>query len=333
MEWSREFPFELYVCRWVERHWPPTRDRDDPVLVGRQLGTSNRRWDTVVVIAREQALRQRAAFGPEALDQDLLRVVRHAPADWAWYRDAIPDPGFAWRYVRAAVHRAEARGIIDTRKTSGRLQYRRRWRYPEWPAAVVAIENKPDLDASAARRLNDQLEYDVQLGLADETWVATRQTDRTVEPALLEDIPVEAGILTVDPASDSADQLWHAHRLATDTTGSRADGTTVSPEWKTTKRLLIAERLYERGWRSYVDSMRPDCRHFGLKEVATGLLPTCDAKGRCPTQRECAASCPAFEPEPPTWRTHDWPIEGGPGRRYQRVLSDRRQRRRLSRED
>ncbi len=341
MDVDSEFAFELRVCGWAERAWPPDGDRDGPVVVARQLGTERRRWDTVVVECDPAGLTARARFGPDHLDSDLLHVVRNAPEEWAWYRDALPHPGYPWRYVREAVHRAADRGVVETRKAGNRLQVRRRWPYPDWVRRVVAIENKPDLDASAARRLRPQLEHDVATGLADEVWLATRAMADRVSPALLEDVPVEAGVLELDPDALAADVAWHPRRLAVDDPGTRIlerpDGgghdqsaarfEYVDPEWKREKRLEIAERAYERGWRSFVDTMRPDCRHFELR--ADGQLrPFCRAKEKHPTAAECSGSCPSFEPEPPTWRARGWPIEGGPGTRLQKLLAARRERRR-----
>ncbi|MFB6183217.1 MAG: DUF5787 family protein [Haloarculaceae archaeon] len=341
---ASEFHFELRVCQWAERHWPPagTLADDRVALVARQLGTKRRRWDTVVVECNREALARRARFGPRELDSDLLHVVRNAPAEWAWYRDALPDPGYPWRYVRAAVHRADDRGLVETRRRGNRIQLRRKWTYPDWVERIVAVENKPDLDASAARDLRPQLERDVAMGLADEVWVATRATGGRVEPALLEDVPVEAGILTVAPDGLTVDVAWLPGTLDVATPGTRIldrpDGTDgdlsaarfeyVSVADKRDKRLEIAERAYGRGWRSYVDSMRPDCRHFQLRADESGALPWCAAKERHPTAVECAGSCPSFEPEPPAWRTMGWPLEGGPGKAIQRLLSRRRRQER-----
>ncbi|MFD1644644.1 DUF5787 family protein [Haloarchaeobius litoreus] len=341
-----EFAFELRVCRWAERAWEPARE-DSVVLVARQLGTRDRRWDTLILECDPEGLRQRANFGLDALDSDLLHVVRHAPDDWTYYRDALPYPGYPWRYVREALHRAADRGVVETRKSGNRIECRRRWAYPDWCRRIVAVENKPDLDASAADALVSQLEHDVALSLADEAWVATRATGGAVEPVLFENLPVQAGILTVDvgdgdgrPASD-ASVAWHARSLAVDDPGTRIlerpDGSEfdasaarfeyADPGWKADKRREIAERAYARGWRSYVDTMRPDCRHFQAREDGA-LLPWCDANGRCQTAGECSGRCSEFEPEPPAWRTKGWPIEGGPGAATKRLLARRRRGRR-----
>jgi hypothetical protein len=336
-----EFVFELGVCGWAERNWPPDGelDADTTALVARQLGTRHRRWDTVIIEADMERLANRARFGTRALDGDLLRVVRNAPESWAWYRDALPEPDFPWRYVRAAVHRAAGRGIIETRRRDNRIELRRKWEYPNWVERVIAIENKPDLDASAARALAGQVERDVALALCDEVWVATAHTGKSVEPVLLEDFPVEAGVLVFD-ADDGTDATvaWHPRTLAADESGTRiaerasGDGAATvefaSADWKTGKRLAIAERAYERGWRSYIDTMRPDCRHFELHESGRDALPWCAAKGKHQSAAECAGSCPEFEPEPPGWRSHGWPIEGGPGTAIRRLLADRRERQR-----
>jgi len=354
-----EFGFELRVCRWAERAWPPAGERDGAVLVARQIGSKHRRWDTVVVECDPAALRRRAAFGAEALDADLLHVVRNAPAEWAWYRDALPEPDYPWRYVREAVDRAAARDAVERRTRSNRVEIRRVRPYPDWVRRVVAVENKPDLDAAAARDLRPQLAYDVALGLADEVWVATRATGERVEPVLLEDLPVEAGVLVVDdsgvrekrepgaaggghPPTPDATVAWHPLALAPEATGTRilerpdageydrsaARFEYVSPAEKRERRLVLAERAYERGWRDYVETMRPDCRHFRLRSEGTGLAPHCDAKCRGQTAAECAGSCSDFEPEPPAWRARGPPIEGGPGALQRRLLARRRRRRR-----
>ena len=345
-----EFSFELRVCQWAERHWPPGETGGDhagesdagnsSVLVARQIGTGRRRWDTVIVECDPSGLEARAKFGAAELDSDLLHVVRNAPADWAWYRDALPDPGYPWRYVREAVHRAADRGVIERRRRGNRIELRRRWAYPDWVRRVVAIENKPDLDASAARHLRPQVEHDVAMALADEVWVATATTGAAVEPALLEDMPVEAGILTVDETGASV--AWYPTSLAVDDPGTRIterpDGGDrdasaarfeyADPAWKADKRLELAERAYGRGWRSYVDTMRPDCRHFQLDDQRSGIFPYCGAKECAQTAAECSGSCSAFEPEPPVWRTRGYPIEGGPGAAIKRLLDEQRRRRR-----
>jgi hypothetical protein len=339
----KEFGFELRVCAWADRNWPPGTQRDGATLVARQLGTRRRRWDTVVVGTSEAALEARAPFGEERLDSDLLHVARHAPASWAFYRDALPEPGYPWRYVREAVHRAADRGFVETRRDGNRIELRRRYRYPEWVDRIVAIENKPDLDAAAARVLAEQLEHDVAMGLADEVWLATRATGEEIEPALLEAMPVEVGILAVSARDGEwrAEPVWNPRSLAVSDPGTRIlerpDGGVhdhsaarfeyADPEWKADKRLEIAERAYERGWRSYVDTMRPDCRGFELRDPS-GPFPWCASKRHEQTAAECGSGCPEFEPEPPAWRGKGWPIEGGPGKAAKRLAAEKRRRRR-----
>jgi hypothetical protein len=353
-----EFGFELRVCRWAERSWPPAGETSGTVLVARQLGSKRRRWDTVVVECDPEGLRARAGFGAAALDSDLLHVVRNAPVEWAWYRDALPEPDYPWRYVREAINRAAARDAVERRKRSNRVEIRRVRPYPDWVRRVIAVENKPDLDAAAARDLRSQLEYDVALGATDEVWVATRATDQRVEPVLLEDLPVEAGVLVIDdetptedstghPPTPSAGVAWHPRTLDPAATGTRilerpaggeydqsaARFEYVSPAEKRERRLVVAERAHERGWRDYVETMRPDCRHFQLQAAGTGLTPHCDAKCRGQTAAECSGSCPDFEPEPPAWRSRGPPIDGGPGALQRRVLARRRRRRRPGQEE
>lgn len=335
-----EFGFELRTCRWLERAWPLDGGEQETVIA-RQLGTRRRRWDTIVIESTAEQLRQRAAFGPRHIDSDLRHVLRDAPGEWTYYRDALPEPGYPWRYVREAIHTADDRDLLDVRKRQNRIQIRRRHRYPDWVDRVIAIENKPDLEAAAARDLQPQLEHDVAVAIADEVWVATRQTDETIEPALREDLPTAVGILTVDQAALTGSVAWYARRLPAEEPGTRIldrptggdrDGSAarfeyVAPADKRETRLGIAERAYERGWRSYVEHMRPDCRHFQLTP-GEQLLPWCEAHDRHQTVTECAGSCEAFEPEPPAWRSKGWPLDGGPGASCRRLLERRRQRRR-----
>ena len=334
MSSDSEFAFELRVCQWAEREWSPAQ-ADSDLLVARQLGTKYRRWDTIVFECDPEALRRRGAFGPRAFDSDQLHVLRHAPAEWTFYREALPDPGYPWRYVRESIHALADRGAVETCKRGNRIEIRRVRPYPEWVRRVVAIENKPDLTASAARDLADQLERDVALGLADEVWVATEATGERVEPILLADFPAEVGVLTVDGEGTAAETVWEPRVLPVEAPGTRilerpdddhsaARFEYADPEWTAAKRRAIAERAYERGWRSYAETMRPDCRHFELRADADGFTPYCGAKERTPTQSECRGACSAFEPEPPAWRSKDWPIEGGPGAATKRLLDRQR---------
>lgn len=340
-----EFAFELQVCQWAEHHWPPGESDDTTVIVARQLGTRYRRWDTVLIECDPDGLTQRANFGHERLDSDLLHVVRNAPADWAWYQDCLPHPGYPWRYVREAVHRAADRDLIERRQNGNKIELRWKFPYPDWVERIVAIENKPDLDASAARQLVPQLEQDVALGLADEVWVATATTGDRIEPVLLENLPVEAGILTVSPderGPDVANVRWHPQSLESTAPGTRIldrphggshDASAsqfeyADPEWKAEKRRVIAERAYERGWRSYIDSMRPDCRHFELRDETAVSRPYCAEKGCHQTPGQCGSSCQFFEPEPPQWRQKAWPLDGGPGSAIQVLLASQRARHR-----
>ncbi|WP_435097927.1 DUF5787 family protein [Halarchaeum sp. P4] len=325
-----EFGFELRVCAWAESNWTPA-EPDSRVLVARQLGTQRRRWDTVLVEADPEALRTRAELGDRELDPELRSLAEHAPADWTYYRDALPDPGYPWRYVRDAIHRASARGVLEERKRGNRIEIRRVAPYPDWVRRVVAIENKPDFDASAARDLADQLERDVALGLADEVWVATRADETR---ALVTEMPIHAGVLTFDEAMD-ASVAWHPRSLDPDAAGVRVtehgDPTTfeyVAADEKRETRRRIAERAYGRGWRSYVETMRPDCKAFDLRDAEHGYVPYCHAKDCEQTAAECSGSCASFSPEPPQWRQRGWPIEGGPGQAIQRLLARRRSRRR-----
>ncbi|MFW6317680.1 MAG: DUF5787 family protein, partial [Halorubrum sp.] len=114
-----EFGYELLVCRYAELAWHPS-EGSRPAIVARQLGTKARRWDTVVIEVDPEAFAARRAFGERTIDSDLLHVVRDAPAEWAFYRDALPHPGYPWRYVRKAIHRAAGRDLIEKRRDGNR---------------------------------------------------------------------------------------------------------------------------------------------------------------------------------------------------------------------
>ncbi len=194
-------------------------------------------------------------------------------------------------------------------------------KHRRWDTVVVEC----DPDALQARAAFGDDEHDVETGLADEVWVATAETGATVEPALLEALPVEAGILTTDFAggvdADAASVAWHP----TSVTPTHGDDDRVS------RRLELAERAYGRGWREYQATMRPDCRHFELQRSGRLLIPWCAAKECHQSSSVCSGSCAAFEPEPPTWRTNGWPIDGGPGAGIRRLLEQRAERTRQQR--
>ena len=235
-------------------------------------------------------------------------------------RELLPPPVELPVGVEPGVEpcRVDEREVRSRLGRNGRIEVRSKREYPDWVERVVAIENKPDVDASAAAALADQLRHDVNSGLADQVWVATGATGDRISPALLEDMPVEVGVLGFDFADgvhvDAGEVVWHPTALDVD-----GDPRT---------RLLLAERAYGTGWRSFTETMRPDCRHFELRREGRALVPHCAAKDRVPTAAECKGSCHEFSPEPPQWRTNDWPIEGGPGKGARALLKRRRERER-----
>ncbi|MDR9411417.1 MAG: DUF5787 family protein [Haloquadratum sp.] len=318
---THEFGFELLVCRWAELSWPPHRAAGGPVIVGRQLGEQARRWDTIVLECDPAGLRARAQFGDAALDRDLLFLVRNAPTEFTWYRDCLPDPGFPRRRLLPAIHRAAARGVLEVERRGRRVFMRQVAAYPPWVRRLIAIENKPDLDASAARRLGGQLAHDVERSLADEVWVATAlAADAGVPAALIEPMPEGVGIIGIDahPSTGvTGSVLWRPRRLR-----PASDDAPI--------RYRIAEAVYGQGWRSYASSLRTDCRHLEPRLVGQAILPWCAAKQTVPTPRGCRHACPKREPEPPQWRMQGWPLDGGPGKSLQRILEARRRRTRQS---
>ncbi|WP_267903088.1 DUF5787 family protein [Halobacterium bonnevillei] len=92
--------------------------------------------------------------------------------------------------------------------------------------------------------------------------------------------------------------------------------------------MEIAERAYERGWRSYLDTMRPDCRHFALQRARpTGTCRTARRRPRADS-RGVLGVVPRVRTRAAGVATAGWPLSGGPGAAIRRVLDERRQRRR-----
>jgi hypothetical protein len=282
-----EFGFELALCAWLERHtgWLPARQ------LGAAVADPGGRVMDVVCVVPGPAFEERAAVTdgtvpPRAIASD-VGVGRAVDP-----REAFDcGPGARERAVEGAV---EA-GFFERERRYGRTVVRRTARYPErWFDRLVAVENKPDLDAPGD--LERQLRLDVALALFDEVTLATGSY---VTRAHLNRIPEPVGVWRFDPESGERTVVREADPLPVGESGVeplseaplRTDVALVSAAEKAAARRAVAERAYGKGWRTFApppacahaavtDDGRPRCRHFGR---------TVDPA------RDCGADCPGFE--------------------------------------
>ncbi|MFB6168184.1 MAG: DUF5787 family protein [Haloferacaceae archaeon] len=268
------------------------RDR----VVARQLGggvaAPGRRVVDVVAVAPGPAFEARAQITAETIPPAVVEgdvavggAVRASeavdlPAD---RREAVLD-------------RAVEVGFLERLRHGGSVRYRQRVRYPDdWFAALVAVENKPDLDRPGA--LEAQLAHDASLALFDRAVLAT---ESHVTRAHLNRIPDAVGVWRVDPETGDRAVVREATPLSVDEPGvepverhpGRTDVRVVSPAAKRRVRRRIAERAYGKGWRP----APPACAH---------CEPTVDGRPRCAAfervvdpARDCEG-CAAREPADP----------------------------------
>ncbi|MFB6126770.1 MAG: DUF5787 family protein [Halolamina sp.] len=280
-----EFAFELALCAALEA--------DEEWVLGRQLGAAvaapgARVMDVVGVVPGER-FGERAAvtdgtIPPPAIEAD-VPGGEAVPAAEAF--DAGPE-----RARELATAAADA-GFVETERRGGRVTVRRTVDYPEgWFDRLVAIENKPGLDAPGD--LRRQLRFDAALGLFDEVWLATASH---VTGAHLNRIPETVGVWRVDPETGDRTVVREAAALAPDEPGVepgdrhplRREVAVVDAEAKARKRRRIAERAYGKGWRP----TPPACAHA---RVTDDGRPECEAFDRVVDPGRDCADCAAREP-------------------------------------
>jgi hypothetical protein len=285
-----EFPFELALCARLE-------ETTDWVLA-RQLGGAvaapGRRVVDVVGVVPGPGFDDRAAVTDRTIPP--AAVAGEAGVGTAVPADAAVDaaPGRRERVLDRAVEV----GFLDRLRRNGRTLYRRTTRYPDdWFAALVAVENKPDLDRPGD--LRRQLRHDAALGLFDRVLLATASH---VTRAHLNRIPDPVGVWRVDPATGEREVVRSPEPLPVDRPGveptdehaDRVDVRVVDPTAKRRTRRRVAERAYGKGWRTYD---LPACAR---------VEPTADGRPRCVAldrvvdpATDCGADCPHRDPADP----------------------------------
>lgn len=286
-----EFGFELRVCAHLEA--------STDAVVARQLGggaIDGGRVLDVVLIEPGPGFEHRTRLTPDSIPASVL--------------DADLGPGNFrdWRRIlgsgispQRAIERAIEIGYLEVDRTGGRELVKPVDRYPEdWFDRIIAIENKPDLQAPGD--LYDQLQFDVSLGLVDEVILATASH---VTRAHLNRIPDEVGVWRVDPETG----VYEVHRspasLPVEQPGlevrehhpGRTDVRPIPPPIKRTARRRLAERAYGKGWRTY---SLPSCANIDPSVDSASGLPWCTHFDRLVhPSSECSSACSGYQSAPP----------------------------------
>jgi hypothetical protein len=310
-----EYAFELALCARLER------ERDG--VVARQLGggvdAPGKRVLDVVHVEPGPDFERRAAITDETIPDAAIRGDAGPGRARPW-RDCFPDDlheEAARRIADAAVDQ----GFFERERRGGREYLRQTTRYPgDWFGDVLAVENKPDLDAPGA--LERQLQADVSLALADRVVLAT---ESHVTGAHRNRIPDAVGIWRYDPDTDDLRVLREPTRLDVDAPGverltdrpGRTDVAVVDPAEIQAARRRLAERAYGKGWRTFdlpgcehlapdpgtEHAPNPDARDHDPRPAAaaTATLPYCAFHERVvDPARVCNPDCPGYDPaEPP----------------------------------
>ncbi|MGM0592518.1 MAG: DUF5787 family protein [Halobacteriota archaeon] len=280
-----EFGFELALCAHLEA--------ETDWLLGRQLGAAvaapgNRIIDICGVVPGP-AFEDRVAITSEAIPS---RAVESAvgTGESVYWKDAFDCHPEA---ARRATERAVEVGFFESERRGGREYVRQAVRYPDWFDRLVGVENKPDLGTPGD--LQRQLRTDVSLALFDEVILAT---ESYVTRAHLNRVPDAVGVWRFDTDSGDRDVLREPTRLPVDRPSvepvgwspTRTDVQVVTVAEKTRARRRLAEKTYEKGWRTFplpacermapTDDGRPYCAHFD-RVVDPGVA--------------CDASCPGYE--------------------------------------
>ena len=283
----REFAFEVALCAAVESEG----------VVARQLGASvhGRRVLDVVAVEPGPAFAERAAITAERLPSAAVEADV-GPGRARYWKDAFDcHPERAER----AVELATERGFFERERRNGRTYVRQTTRYPDWFDRIVAVENKPDLDRPGD--LQRQLRTDVSLAAADAVVLATADH---VTRAHLNRIPDAVGVWRFDPETGEREVIREPEQLPVEAPGveiveqhpGRTDVRVVDAAEKARLRRRIAERAYDKGWRTYD---LPPCAQCAPDDDG---LPYCAWKDR-PVHPgdECGSDCGGFErADPPT---------------------------------
>jgi hypothetical protein len=282
---ASEYAFELALCARIE-------ERSDRV-VARQLGggvaAPGQRVVDIVAVSPGPEFEARARITSATIPPAV--VEGGAGVGGAVRATKAVDCPEGRR--EAVLDRAVDVGFLERLRRDGSVRYRQRVRYPDnWFSALVAVENKPDLDRPGA--LEAQLAHDASLGLFDRAVLAT---ESHVTRAHLNRIPDAVGVWRVDPETGEREVVREGAPLGVNEPGvepverhaGRTDVRVISPAAKARVRRRIAERAYGKGWRP----APPACVH--CEPTADGR-PWCVAFGRVVDPARDCEGCPEHKP-------------------------------------
>ena len=286
-----EYGFELALCARLEA--------ETDAVVSRQLGAGvvdpgGRVIDTLLVEPGPE-FDERVAITPERIP-DAAIESDVGPGRARYWRDAFdchPDR------ARSAVERAIDVGFFERERRSGRTYVRQTVRYPNWYRRLIGIENKPDLERPGD--LESQLRTDVSLGVLDEIILATASH---VTRAHLHRLPDPVGVWRIDPETGQREVIREPTPLNSGGFGvelgeqhpGRTEIAVVEPAQKARRRRRMAERAYEKGWRTFEF---PDCDECTAGTVADASVPYCTWKERIIDPANCGPDCPGYDPAEP----------------------------------
>lgn len=290
----QEFGFELALCSHLE---------DPERVVARQLGASveGRRIVDTVLLEPGPEFERRTAITERAIPERAIAADVGTGRSRYW-KDAFSDVHSD--RARSVIERAVDVGFFERDRRNGRTYVRQTTRYPDrWVGRLVGIENKPDLDRPGD--LQAQLRTDVSLGLFDAVILATADY---VTGAHLNRIPESVGVWRFDPETGEREIVREATPLDPDSSGvelldqqpARTDIAIADAEAKRRARRRIAERAYDKGWRTFAWPGCTRCDPEGGPDTAS--VPYCEWAGRIvDPATDCGPDCPGYEDrEPPT---------------------------------
>jgi len=293
-----EYGFELSLCAHLER------ERDG--VLARQLGggvhAPGDRVLDVVHVEPGPGFEERAAITERRIPDPAIRGPAGPGRARPW-RDALPE-NLREESARRIADACVDRGFFERERRGGREYLRQTARYPaNWFGRVLAVENKPDLASPGS--LERQLRLDVSLALVDAVVLAT---ESHVTGAHLNRIPDAVGVWRYHRDRDALDVVRDPEPLPVDDPGvellneepARTDVAVVDRGEKQGARRRLAERAYEKGWRTFD---LPGCEHVapGADPAPDGAtLPYCAYHDRVvDPARDCGSDCPGFEPTAP----------------------------------
>jgi len=315
---------------------------DRAFVVARQLGTKRRRWDTIILECDPDALRRRANFGPDRLDSDLLHLVRNAPAEWTYYRDALPIPA-----IRGATSARRS-----TAPTIGASSQPERTAIASRSDASVPIRtgssessrsrtsriSMPALPARSARNSSTTSRWGRRRGLgrdprnrrARRTGSLRGSADRGGYPrAAPDDLTAGSRGTPARSRSTSRERGSSSDPTAGNGTAPPPGSSPSIPTGRPTNGSRSPNApTNAAGARSSTRCVpTADTFSYALETLTTRRCRTAPPRAGARRQPSAPAPVTTSNPSRPSGAPRGWPIEGGPGKRSQ-LLEERRRRRR-----